>query len=94
MSVKEGITELQERLEYLRKSVCPFSKWHSWREVRMAQRLLKYFAEKKENILFASWARWEAQRKGLVDLERRCQDISREIQMLNKRKFPECDQSE
>ena len=33
----------------------------------------------------AGWARWEAQRKGLVDLERRCQDISREIQMLNKR---------
>ena len=27
----------------------------------------------------------QAQRKGLVDLERRCQDISREIQMLNKR---------
>ena len=33
----------------------------------------------------ASRARWEAQRKGLVDLERRCQDLSREIQMLNKR---------
>ena len=33
----------------------------------------------------ASGARWEAQRKGLVDLERRCHDISREIQMLNKR---------
>ena len=31
------------------------------------------------------WARWEAQRKGLVDLERWCQDISREIQMLNQR---------
>ena len=33
----------------------------------------------------ASWARCEAQRKGSVDLERRCQDTSREIQMLNKR---------
>ena len=33
----------------------------------------------------ASRARSEAQRKGLVDLERRCQDISREMQMLNKR---------
>ena len=32
----------------------------------------------------ASWARWEAQRKGLVDFER-CQDISRETHMLNKR---------
>ena len=33
----------------------------------------------------ANWARWEAQRKGLVDLERKCQDISREILMLSKR---------
>ena len=31
-----------------------------------------------------SWARWEAQRKGLVDLERKCQHRSREILMLNK----------
>ena len=30
-------------------------------------------------------ARWEAQRKGLVDLERRCQDMGWEIQMLSKR---------
>ena len=33
----------------------------------------------------ASWARWEAQRKGVVDLARRCSDISREIQRLKKR---------
>ena len=42
--------------------------------------------EQEEGKLFvASWARWEAQRKGLVDLERRCQDMSRDIQMRNKR---------
>ena len=35
--------------------------------------------------MWLAGARWEAQRKGLVDLERRCQDMSREIQMLNKR---------
>ena len=33
----------------------------------------------------ASWARWEAKRKCSVDSERRCQDLGREIQMLNKR---------
>ena len=32
--------------------------------------------------MYSRWARWDAQWKGLVDLERRCQD---EIQMLSKR---------
>ena len=36
-------------------------------------------------LCVASCARCEAQRKGLVDLERRCHDISREIQMSHKR---------
>ena len=69
---------------YLCKSVFPFSKWPSWREVTMAKRFLKYFGRKK-NLCMASWARCEAQWKGIVELERRCQDISREIQMLSKR---------
>ena len=70
----------------LRKSVFPFSKWHSRREVRMAKRYLKYFWQEDEEVHVASWARWEAQWKGSVELERRCQDISREIQMLDKRR--------
>ena len=41
---------------------------------------------KEEELCIASWARWEAQWKGLVDLERRCQDTSREIRLLNKDK--------
>ena len=40
-----------------------------------------------------SYTRWEAQRKGLVDLERRCQDMSlRNTDAEQKtRHFPECD---
>ena len=41
--------------------------------------------EEEEEFYVASWARWDAQWKGFVDLERRCQDISREIHMLSKR---------
>ena len=48
------------------------------------QKIFEVFRQEEE-LCIASWARWEAQRKGLVDSERRCQDISREIQMLNKR---------
>ena len=49
------------------------------------QKIFQIFWHGEEEVCIASWAKWEAQRKGLVDLERRCQDMSREIQMLNKR---------
>ena len=48
------------------------------------QKIFEIFWQEEE-VCVASWARWRAQRKGLVALERRCQDISQEIQMLNKR---------
>ena len=50
----------------------------------MAKRFSKFWHEEGE-LCIASWARWEAQRKSLVVLERRCQDISREIQIVNER---------
>ena len=48
------------------------------------EKIFDIFWQEDESCI-ARWARWEAQRKGLVELERRCQDVSREIQMLNKR---------
>ena len=48
------------------------------------QKIFEVFWQEEE-LCIASWARRKAQRKGLADLERRCQDISREIQMLNER---------
>ena len=52
--------------------------------MKMVKRFLKSFGKKKK-LCTASWARWDAQWKGLVELERRCQDTSQEIRMLNKR---------
>ena len=49
------------------------------------QKIFEIFWQEEGELCIASWARWEAQRKSLVDLERRCQDISRETHMLNKR---------
>ena len=49
------------------------------------QKIFDVFWQEGEELCVASWARWEAQRKDLVDFERRCQDLGREIQMLNKR---------
>ena len=75
--VKVGITVLQERVEVPEQI-----------GISIQQVARQAMNEDGQTFIFsklASWSRWEAQRKGLVDLERRCQDISREIQMLNKR---------
>ena len=64
-------------------SESPFIKQQAMSED--GQNFLEVFWQEEGSLCVASWARWEAQRKGLVGLERRCQDISREIQMLNKR---------
>ena len=74
--VKVGITVLQERLEV------PVQIGISIQQVAQLQKMFAVFWQAEEELC---WARWEAQREGLVELERRCQDISREIQKLNKR---------
>ena len=33
----------------------------------------------------ASSARWDTQRKGLVELERRCQDLMQEVKLVSER---------
>ena len=43
--------------------------------MEMAKKIFEVFWHEEGKLFMASWARWEAQRKGLVDLENRCQDI-------------------
>ena len=40
---------------------------------------------RKEVVYVANWCTWNAQWKSLDKLERRCQDISQEIQMFRKK---------
>ena len=51
----------------------------------MAQQARNEIDQKVFEIFIASWARWDAQWKGLVELERRCQETSQEMRMLNER---------
>ena len=83
--VKVGITELQERVEVPAQigiSIQPVAQQAMNED---GQKIFDVVWQEEGELFVAKWARWEAERKGLVDLERRCQDISREIQMLNKR---------
>ena len=83
--VKEGITVLQERVEVLWQCGISIQKVAQKAVNEDGQKIFEVFWQEGEELCIAGWARWEAQRKGSVDLERRCQDLGREIHMLNKR---------
>ena len=83
--VKVGITELQERVEVPEQIRISTQQVARQAMNEDGQKKLEVFWKEEGKLFVACWARWEAQRKGSVDLERRCSDISREIQRLNKR---------
>ena len=80
--VKVGITELQERVEVPEQIGISIQQVARQAMHEDGQKIFEIFWQEEE-LCIASWA--EAQRKGQVDLERKCQDTSRGIQTLNKR---------
>ena len=48
------------------------------------QTLFVIFRQGEEELCIASWARWDAQLKGLMEPERRCRDTRKEIQVLSE----------
>ena len=74
-----GITELQERLEVPVQIGISIQQVAQQASSENGQKIFEVFWQGEEEVYVASWARWDAQWKGLVELERRCQDISREI---------------
>ena len=83
--VKVGITELRERVEVPLQFGISIQQVAQQAMNEDGQNIFEILWQEKEELCIASRARWEAQRKGLIDMERRCEDISREIQMLSKR---------
>ena len=83
--VNVGSTELQERLEVPVKFGISIQQVAQQGRNEMARRFLKYSDRKKKKCVLPAGpvgaAKWLK-----VDLERRCQDISRVIQTLNKRR--------
>ena len=74
--VKAGITELQERVEVLAHIGTSIQQVAQQAMNEDGQKMFEVFWQEGE-LFVAGWARWEAQRRGLVDLERRCQDTGR-----------------
>ena len=82
---KVGITELQERVAVPVQICISIHRVAQQAMNEDGEKIFEAFWQEEGQLCIGSGARWEAQRKGLVDFERRCPDISREIQMLNKR---------
>ena len=82
--VKVGISELQERREVPVQIGISIQQVAQQGRSENGQKIFEVFWQEEE-VCVASWARWDAQLKGLVELERTSQDTSQEIQMLNER---------
>ena len=48
------------------------------------QKLFQIFGQEENVVHIASRARWDAQLKGLVELERRCQELMQEVELLSE----------
>ena len=48
------------------------------------QKLFQICRQQEKEVYIASWARWDAQLKGLVELERRCQELMQEVKLLSE----------
>ena len=78
-NVKVGITEMQGRLEKYRKIGI------SVRQQAMNKNCQKKLDFSAGSVCGASLARWNAQLKGLVELEKRCRNTRQEMQASSER---------
>ena len=72
--LKVGLSELKEQLETPEQA-----------RKEGGQKLSEIFRQGENEVYIASMARWDTQSKGLVELERRCQDLTQEVQFSSKR---------
>ena len=87
--VKVGITELQERVEVPLQFGISIQQVAQQAVNEDGQKIFEIF-RKEEELCIAIWARWEAQRKGLVDVERRSRHKSMNTDVEQKtRNIPE-----
>ena len=84
--VKVGVTELQEQLEVSEETVCiSITQVAQQAMNENGQKIFDIFGQGEEEVCIASLARWDAQLKGLVELERRCRNTMQEVQVLSER---------
>ena len=83
--VKVGLGELKEHLEAPEEADISIMQIAKQAMNERGQKLFQIFRQEENEVYIASLARWDTQLKGLVELERRCQDLMQEVELLSER---------
>ena len=80
-----GVTELQEQLGISEEAGVSIREIAREAMNEDGQKIFEIFSQGEEEVCIASLARWNAQLKGLVELEKRCQNMMREVKFSSER---------
>ena len=83
--MKVGLGELKEQLETTEEAGISIMQIAKQARNERGQKLFQIFRQEENDVYIATLARWNTQLKGLVELERRCQELTQEVELLNNR---------
>ena len=83
--VKVGLSELKEQLEMPEEAGIPIMQIAKQAMNERGKNLFPIIRQGENEVYIASLARWCTQLKGLVELERRCQEQMQEVKLLSER---------
>ena len=79
------IRELKEQLESLEEAGISIMQIAKQARNERGHKLFQIFTQGENEMYTASLARWRTQLKGLVELERRCQEPMQEVKLSSER---------
>ena len=83
--LKESISELKGQLETPEEEGFSTMQIAQQATNEKGQKLFEPFRQGQDEVYIASLARWGTHLKGLVELERRCQDLMQEVKLFSER---------
>ena len=82
---KVGVTELQEQLGRSEETGLSIRQVAQQARNENGYKIFEMFRQGEEEVCIVSLARWNAQLKGLVELEKRCQNMIQEVKLCSER---------
>ena len=83
--LKVGVTELEEQLGISEEAGLSIKQIAQQAMNENAQNIFENYRQGEEEVCITSCARWNAQLKGLAELEKRCHNEMQEVKLLSER---------
>ena len=83
--LKVGLSELKEQLEMPEETCFTIMQIAEQARKEGDPKLFEIFRQGENVVYIASLARWDTQLKGLVEMERHCQDLTQEVHLSGER---------